>query len=133
MSGSVSQEAIAFTMPSNNSVSLLSVPGNVTGTCPNMQFGIEASSGGFPSGTFLCSSAVTAFTNTAQGWETLSVSPFPTLTAGVTYHIVMLYPGTGGTAGNNWTFDSGNSAFDLIIPFIQIIDPAITLENNRPT
>src|SRR5665213_994352 len=136
MSGTTYQESIRFTMPSNNAVSLISIPGNITGVCPNIQFGIQADNGsGFPSNTYLCASAVTAFSNTAQGWDTAPVSPAIALTAGVTYHIVVEYPGgTGsGTASNNWTLDSGNTPYDLIIPFNDTVDPAMMLENGGPS
>jgi hypothetical protein len=61
--GSGVQHDIRFTMPDNNSVSIISIPGNVSAASTAvLQFGIQSDDGTashFPSGTWLCESAPT--------------------------------------------------------------------------
>ncbi|HJT25299.1 MAG TPA: hypothetical protein VJ873_12035, partial [bacterium] len=132
MTASTSAEGIRFTMPTSNSVSLISIPGNVAaGTTAILQFGIQSDGAThFPSGTWLCESAPTTFTNNAEGWDSVAVSPVTPLTAGVTYHIVAVYASTATTFP--WILDSGSTPAtpgSEIIPFDQSIDPAMQLEN----
>src|SRR5258708_3210328 len=71
MSASTSAEAMRFTLPSSKSVSIIAIPGKLSAAGQAiMQFGIQSDAAGQPSGTWICQSAPTTFSNTVQAWET---------------------------------------------------------------
>lgn len=67
------------------------------GASPQYRYGIQASSGTNPSGTYLGSGTQT---NTSTGWKTIAISPSVTLTAGSIYHLVVEPVGTPTGSAN---------------------------------
>jgi hypothetical protein len=92
--------SLRFTAQETKTISALRVYLQAeNGTSPSYRFGIQADSGGNPSGTFVASGTRTS---TATGWTTpaITISPAVTLTAGSVYHLVIEPVGTPSGSAN---------------------------------
>lgn len=97
MTNTTLKTSLRFTAQANKTVSAIRVYLNAeVGTSPSYRYGIQTDVGGNPSGTFLGSGFLQA---TTTGWQTVSISPTVTLTAGTVYHIVVQwFSGTNNTS-----------------------------------
>ncbi|PIR93808.1 hypothetical protein COT97_04610 [Candidatus Falkowbacteria bacterium CG10_big_fil_rev_8_21_14_0_10_39_11] len=83
-----------FTAQNTNSVNALRVYlEQEKGISPTYQYGLQSDNAGEPSGAWLGStnSAYGYYQATTTGWQTISLNENASLTAGTTYHLVILY------------------------------------------